>query len=224
MSTAIIIQHSNSTCSQSSHCVFQSSAFWARKSIFSSWQAIPEHSVKCLALVVISKWSSKSIKTDLCYVCFFVTTLGELLCIKGSFFFSPTQDLINSSHQDQVFQIIYSEVFKLALQNELGRSDPLRISSALTVSVHTVSQFPDLILSRTFFKQSWNRGDRELHIQKLKVRLKAIIEDGYTNMGTWVICRTKSSAKKGFQLETFTHFSTYELYLLLSKIVLLGRL
>lgn len=73
---------------------------------------------------------------------------------QGLFFFSPAQDLINSSHQDQVFQIIYSEVFKLALQNELGRSDPLRISSALTVSVHTVSQFPDLILSRTFFKQS----------------------------------------------------------------------
>lgn len=68
-------------------------------------------------------------------------------------FFSLTQDFINSSHQDQVFQIIYSEVFKLALQNKLGRSDTLRISSALTVSVHTVNQFPDLILSRAFFMQ-----------------------------------------------------------------------
>lgn len=81
------------------------------------------------------------------FVCYY---LGNSYALRA--FFSPIRGFI--SHQDRVFQIIYSEVFKLAVQNKLGRSDTLRISSALTVPVHTVNQFPDLSLSRAFVMQS----------------------------------------------------------------------
>lgn len=56
------------------------------------------HSVKCLAVVIISKWSSKSITTDLCYVCLLLH-LGNSYTLRA--FFSPTRGFI--SHQDQVF-------------------------------------------------------------------------------------------------------------------------